>query len=286
MATMQELADSYGYQLAFLKSDKELYSVFQKAVNGGWDATRFVSAVRATGWYKKTSESARNAQQLKYTDPATYNAKVTQALASVTRISGEIGSTLSLAGRRNIAASVVSLGWDDNQVREVLSKYTAGATQGAAAQAKDQLKRTAYRNGVNVSDHWLDLWNKQITLGQATVEDAERQLRTHYAASLAPAFKKELEAGSDLADLASPYMQTMAKTLEINPAQVDLFDPTIRKALSGSADQNGKPTGEAVPLWQFETSLRKDPRWMETNNARDAADKVTRSLGQMFGLGV
>lgn len=288
-AKMKELADSYGYQLAFLRSDKELYSVFTKAVAGSWDANRFVAAVRATKWYKTHSETWRTNQQLKFTDPATWKAKQAQAIAQVNRLVGEMGATLSTAGRGNIAAAVMNLGWDDNQVRAALSKYIVGqdaeSRTGLSEQVSTALRQTAYRNGVNISEGYINTWAQRVARGEATVEDAQQQLRSHYGKTVAPGFAKELEAGQDLYDLASPYMQSMSKTLELNPADVDLFDPTIRKALSGAgAAANGDGSGGTVPLWQFERDLKKDPRWTQTNGARDQLDAAARNLGQMFGV--
>lgn len=50
----------------------------------------------------------------------------------------------------------------------------------------------------------------------------------------------------DVADLASPYMQSMGNILEVNPGELDLFNPTIRKALQAT-DDKGQPTSK--PLW-------------------------------------
>jgi hypothetical protein len=287
-ATMKKLAEDYGYQLAFFKSNAELYRVFQKAVDGGWDGERFKAAVLQTQWYKKTSETARAAQQLKYTDPATYNSRVAQQRAALGAMAYQIGAPIPGATMQRLAEQAVQYGWSSDQMRQQVGRYTKVGPDmhGGAAQTAQAIKQTAYRNGVNVTDSFVNDWVRRVALGTANIEDAQQQIRSHYGKTIAPGFAKELDSGMDLADIASPYMQTMAKTLELNPASIDLFDPTIRKALAGAPGPDGKATPAAVPLWQFETSLRKDPRWMQTNNARDSVDQATRSLSQMFGLGV
>ena len=289
-STMKALADDYGYQLAFLKSDPELYRVFQQAVDNGWDATRFTAAVRKTGWYRTTSATNRKAQQLRYSDPATYKQQVTNATAQVQQLARQIGAEhyVSQSGRVDMLAKrVVDWGWDTTQLRDYMARYINTHTtpaRGEAGQVQSSLKQTAFRNGVQVSDGWITDRAKAVVQGRMTVEDAQQQIRNTYAKRLAPGFENELAAGQDLYDIASPYMQTMAKTLELNPSDINLFDPTIRKALASSNEKDGQVG--SVPLWQFERDLRKDDRWLKTNAARNEVDKTVRGLSQAFGLGV
>jgi hypothetical protein len=84
-----------------------------------------------------------------------------------------------------------------------------------------------------------------------------------------------------VADLAAPYMQSMAETLEINPASINMFDPTIRTAM---AHQNEK--GEAVPLsvTDFEDQLRADNRWQYTDSAHKQLKGYANQLGKLWGI--
>ena len=285
-AKMKEVAENFGYQIPFLKANNELWSIFNKAVNGAWSADRFVAAVRGTKWYKTHSETWRQSQQLRFSDPKTWSSNLDQTVAAVRRTAGQIGVSLTSAQYKSMAQDAMMMGWSDDQVRAALAGWItrAGTGYGEMGQVEQTLKNTAFRNGVNVSESYINDWAERVVTGQATVEDAAQSIREKFAKSLAPGFAKELDAGQDLADLASPWMQTMAKTLEINPADIDLFDPTIRKALATSADNDGE--AGSIPLWQFERDLKKDQRWLKTNGARDELDKAARSLSQTFGVGV
>lgn len=286
-AAMSTLADQYGYQLAFLKSDKELYSVFQKAVDGKWDSTKFVAAVRNTKWYKAHSETWRTNQQLKYADPASYKAKLAQQTAAVRRLAGDLGVSIGDPTIALLAENAFMFGWDENQLRSSMAVYYTKQQptgRGLSGEVEHALRQTAYRNGIRVSDSYIQGTAQQVALGKMTVENAQQMLRERYGASVAPGFAKEIAAGQDLYDLASPYMQTMARTLELNPSDIDLFDPTIRKALASSSDKDGQ--AGSIPLWQFEQQLKKDQRWLKTKGARDELDSVARNLSRMFGVGV
>jgi hypothetical protein len=73
----------------------------------------------------------------------------------------------------------------------------------------------------------------------------------------------------------------MAQVLELPPGQVNMFDPTIRKAMSYK-DSAGQAAPQ--PLWDFQNSLRKDPRWAKTQNAQDAAMGTAHKILSEFGV--
>ena len=82
-------------------------------------------------------------------------------------------------------------------------------------------------------------------------------------------------------NIANPYVQMMAQTLEVNPNQLSLRDPTIMSGLNG-LDQDGKPVGRT--LNDFQQMLRGDPRWRSTQQAQDKAMSVGNSVLKQMGL--
>lgn len=287
-AKMQKFAEDYGYQLSFFQSNPELYGVFQKALSGNWDSVKFTAALRNTGWYKTHGEAYRTNDEQRFTDPGTWNQKVATQKASMMALAGTLGINFSTANLNKITEDSLLFGWNDAQTRDVMSKYiraTAGAG-GVAGQVRQALSQTAYRNGIKISQGYLDGQAQSVAAGKISVQDAQQNLRSIYAKSLAPAYAKQIDSGMDLWDIASPYMQSMAQTLELNPSNIDLFDPTIRKALSSATPdaKSGEPT--STPMWQFENQLRQDPRWLQTKNGQDQMMSTTHNVLQSFGLGV
>lgn len=283
---MQEYADDYGYQLAFLKSDAELYGIFKKAVSKKWDATRFVAAVKASKWYKKHGEAYRQNLALKTTDPATYRQRLASQRAIIADMAHQMGSPVPGAAMAKLTEQSILFGWNDQQIRDQVARYTrVNFQKGAAGDIIQKLKETAYRNGVKLTDTYLNNVLRQVSLGNQTIENAQQAIRDTYGKSVAPGFQKELAQGTDLYDVASPYMQTMASTLELDPSDVDLFDPTIRKALGTSGGTDGKPG--SMPMWEFEQSLRQDSRYMKTKQAQDqtmaVGHQVLKDMGVLGG---
>ncbi len=285
------LAEQYGFSAAFFSSDPELEKLLNSAVSaphGGWDTTKFVAEYRNTNWFKTHGATYRQNLIQKTSDPATYNSRLAQTTTALSREAQKLGAPLSAAQLQSLSEHALLYGYSDSQIQNSLSAYikmSGSQYFGDANTNAHTLQQSAWRNGVNISPGSLQTWVHQIALGQKTTDDFTTYARTQ-AASLAPGLAKQLNAGQDLYDLASPYIQSMATTLEIPATKIDLFDPTIRNALNystaGPSGQPNEPTTQT--LGQFETSLRKDPRWMATNNARDSIESNAHSILSSFGF--
>jgi len=70
---------------------------------------------------------------------------------------------------------------------------------------------------------------------------------------------------------AAPYTQQYKNLLEV--ADVGLDDPFVQEAMSNN-----------MTLGDFSTTLRNDPRWMNTNNARDTHYTTLGQLGRQMGF--
>lgn len=95
------------------------------------------------------------------------------------------------------------------------------------------------------------------------------------------AFASQIASGQTIQDIASPYMERMADLLEMNPAEVDVFNNKIQAALK-QTDKDGKPA--AMDLGSFADFVRQDKRWQYTDNAREQVNGLTAELLQQFGL--
>lgn len=85
-----------------------------------------------------------------------------------------------------------------------------------------------------------------------------------------------LDQGLTVKDIANEYVSRKAQLLELNPNAIRIdVDPDIQGALTGES---------LVPLYQFEKSLRKNPQWQYTNNAREEASNYALTILQDFGL--
>ena len=86
-----------------------------------------------------------------------------------------------------------------------------------------------------------------------------------------------MAAGTDLSTVLSPYKNAMASTLGINPETITLNDPTLHMAIAN-------PDGKEMSLFEYQTHLRKDPRWQFTDQARSEAADVAQKVLKDFGF--
>ena len=184
----------------------------------------------------------------------------------------------------DMAEDALTFGWDNTQLRSNLSKYLSGGKGGIyggeAADAKSQLEQYAYQMGIKLDESSMNSWLKGILNGSKTVQDYKGYLQK-MAISAFPTLADDIKGGMMVRDIAAPYMEAMGRILEINSAELDLYDPTVRGALTNINKESGK--AESKPLWQFENELRKDPRWMKTNNAREGINGVAHSILKDWG---
>jgi len=282
--TPQDWAEYYGWAYALLKSDDSLWNLFQKSIKGEWGREKFIAELRKTSWYKKHSESYRQTEALKYTDPETWRARVRTIYSNITQLAGTMGLRLNWKTMWDMAEDALSFGWDNAKLRTQLTKYLKpgqGGYYGEAGEAEDQLRQYAFQMGIKIDEGSLGGWLKGILNGTRTVEDYKGWLQQQ-AISAFPTLKDQIKGGMSVRDIASPYMEAMGRILEIDSQALDLYDPSIRSALTNVSQESGK--AELKPLWQFENELKKDPRWLKTNNAREGINSTARQVLQDFGF--
>ena len=278
-----ELAERYGFVESLLNSDKELKSLFDKAVKGSWTPDKFQAELRDTKWWKRLNKTQREFLVTQYGDPATARQKLDQNFVKLKQLGAQMGVKLSDKGWKDLAYQYSYNGWTDQQLRYQLGRrLNMPGTQrfGEAGEIQDKLSEYAYNMGIKVSDGWMDGASKDIISGMATQQDFESKLREQAKATYS-FWSKQIDAGQSVSDLASPYMQTMAQLLELPPGSVNLFDPSIKKALQ-NRDSSGKSA--VKPLWQFENEVRNDPRWKRTNNAQNSMMQIAHQVLSDFGV--
>lgn len=278
----RRLAEDFGFSLAFLRSNKELSKIFDRAVENTWDPARFVSAVRSTKWYKNNSEAQRNAQLQRKADPASYEANVAQTAARVRILARELGSQASAERLGDIARRAYNQAWDDNQLRRFLAdtvRYADdGRMEGQAGEWERQWREYATQMGVERSRKWYRDNAQRAVRGTRTPEEIQSDIMRQ-AQSTYPQFSKRIQGGETLYDIAEPYRQIAGELLERDPSAFGIRNSLLQKGLNMRKD--GQPS--SMTLEEFKDVVRQDSRWKYTDNAKEAGDAVVRSLGTMFG---
>lgn len=286
------LAQMYGLTYATINANKELKSLFGKAVAGTWSADRFTASLKNTKWWRTTSDSARKFFLLKTSDPATYKQKYSAAAYHVNDLAVKLG-VRNLLGKGSTPGHIDQFldrvvqyqmrdGWSDARIQDYLGSYVSaqnGIWGGTAGESFDQLHQVAYVNGLTHSADWYKNNVRAIASGRSTLEGVQAGLRKVAAAKYS-AFSAQIMAGQNAIDLAAPYTKSVATLLELPETDVDLSNKYVSKAMTAK----GGADGAQYPLWQFENDVRNDPLWKKTNNAREGIMTVAHQVAQNFGV--
>lgn len=279
-----ELAETYGFSMAFFNSVPELKRLMGQAVKNQWDDDAFTARLKNTKWWKETSESNRKAQLMEKSDPATYKATLEASRAAAAQLAVKMGAVLSEGNIAKLAKNILHYGWDDAQIQNFLGqfvsfneKHVLGGMAGAAYQ---QLKTIAYDNGVSLSEQALRDSAAYVVKGVSTMEKEVANIRGT-AMGAFPAFADQIEAGQSMRNISQPYVQQLAKTLELPDTDVDMFHPLVRAALN-RANSQGRP--EPQSMTDFIQTLKSTPDWRRTSNAQSATFAVGKQVLQDMGL--
>lgn len=277
-------AASFGWSLAVINSNPELKKIFAQATKENWTPDHFVAKVRDTKWFKSHSASVRQAIILAKADPATFRNNLAQTQATLGAMAHQMGAMLTSAQLHSMATQAFEFGWNSDQMRNALVGHISAGKSGAyssdAATAQQQYNQIAGQYGLSVPASVMAHWVRATATGELN-SDEVKNWAIQQASSRYPSLADRLKAGETVMDIASPYFQSYAQTLEVNPNSISLKDPLIQAALSGK-DKEGKPSTKT--LWQFENDLRNDPRYMKTQQAQDKVMAVGHQVLRDFGF--
>lgn len=280
-------AKDYGVQAGLVDSVPELKQMFNDAVAHKMSVEDFKAKFINSKWYLAHNDAWRVAYGTEKSDPPSWKHETNLASDLVRSTAMDTGVKLtddqvaSLARQALYLSSGSSKGIDPSALKKrIVGTGIITGTTGEALTTIDDLKAHGANMGVQHDALWYTNAAQNILHGDGNLNGWKKQI-SDVAKSKYAAFADQIDQGQTVKSLASPYINSMARLLEVPANNIDLTDHTINKALT-NLNADSKP--ELQPLWQFETSLRKDPRWAATQNARDTVDATTRKILSDFGL--
>lgn len=279
---LDQATTAYGVTADLINAIPALQGKLQEAIKGGWSQDKLNAEIAQTDWYRQHGQDVRNLLMQHATDPATYNENIANAQKLVQQVAGQYGRTVDA---KSLAYQYLANGWTQQTLQDVVGhgalETNQGALVGDAAQLQSHLEQTAQAYGVAYTDSYLKGFINRIQQGHDTVDGFDAVMKARAKAAY-PQFADQLDGGQTLAQIADPYMATMAKTLEIPQTEVKLTDPMIRKALSVKDPKTGAMTSQ--PLYDFEHQLKDDPRYDKTDQAKTDAYSLLAQIGKDWGF--
>jgi hypothetical protein len=234
---------------------------------GGMKFSDFEALLRTDSRFKGTKQAGQTAD--------IRQSIVDRALAlGVTLGDDEIDDVVNNALSMGISASSSLV---DGLIRAKFSYAPGKALGGAAGGALASLKATAAANGLDFDKQFgtqAQTWLAKILQGESP-DTFKNVIRQTAKLGLPEKVGSLLDLGVDLETIYSPYKNVMASVLEVNPQTIGLDDKTLRSAIGPEKE---------MTIYDWERSLRKDPRWQYTNNARQEVSGIGLNVLQQLGF--
>jgi hypothetical protein len=271
----------------------QIDKLFADAKAGKWTEATFMEALKGTDWWQQTLPSLRSffietndprnkstfaQKMLNQTDYVQQQMeKLGIAVRSIDPVTGKVIDNTSMV--QGIAMEAIQNGWSDAQLQEQLATkseiiFTGGGVVGSYI---DQLKSQALKYGVNLDKNQLSYMQRDL-LNPADGKDAQYYLNSIKQQSIDanPWFAASLKEGRTLYDVTSTYRNQMANLLEVAPENItwnDLMNKVVNK------EKNAANT-----FADFTKSVKQDPLWQYTRNAKETYSNMAVDLMKQFGF--
>lgn len=282
--------DNLGLPKGLIDSNASLRQAFNKIIKQRLDLNtqvgqdRAMAIIKNTQWWQNHSAAQRKFDTLKVDDPQEYARQLAQKANDVKQAAQQMGVALSGNELQHLAFVSLRNGFDNTELTQSLAGHFEykknGTYTGQAGQDIQGLQKLASEYWTRLPAGRIDNMTQRMLAGDLTPEAMQDFFRQQ-AESRFGHLKKQLDSGLTIQDIASPYVGAMSQLLEVAPTAIKAGDNTILKALQ-QPDGNGG--FQLMPEWQFEDTLRNDPRWLKTDNARDSLLSIGHDLLKSWGV--
>lgn len=273
-----------GITEAMVKAHPELAQVRALYVAG--DYAGAINALYNTTFYQSVGANRFANEEFKVSQPGAYEAQIKdQWVPALKQYAIQHGLAVTDAGLTAIAKTAFDKGLNVNSpaTLELFAgtdstgkSYVTGLVGGQAISYRDNLNQLAANMGVKYD---TTAAARSIALGQSTEQQWQDDIKNLAKGSF-PAWQKQIDAGLTVKQIAQPYTNSVSTILGLDPAAVGLDDKLVKQGMQGLDPANPS----AMPLYQFEQQVRKDPRWATSKDAMDSLSSTGYQIAKEWGL--
>ena len=289
-----------------INSIPELKQLFKDAseegllnpASGETGQKRLENLIRGTTWFQENSLTARKMMAEEQTDPGQFAERLETEKMQVIAQGSDLGFPISDANADILARQSLMGNWmgegrgqklNDALMNMAGANALAGmggalggstSSTGSMGEYVRKLRDAAAMNGISFDDGYYNDQARSALTGLTQIDDSLAEIREQ-AAGLWPPYADKIRAGQNARDLASSYIQNMASVLQIDPQSISLDDPFIQGSIT-AFDEQGNPRPKS--LWEQSNELRKDPRWIESNDGQNKIASAVSGVTAMFGI--
>jgi len=142
----------------------------------------------------------------------------------------------------------------------------------------DSLRKTASDYGVILTDDQLKSYALSSITSKGGLDNEITKIK-NIAKGLYSSLGNYIDQGLSVKELLQPYMNKKAELLEIPANQISLTNNEGQQLLKNVVGKD-----QLLPLYDYEASLRQDPRWRFTKNANETASNYVLQVLKDFGI--
>jgi len=278
-----KIAEEFGAFAVFL-DHPEIGPLLRNAAQNGWTEQKMLTELRKTAWWKATNQAQRDWDALEAGDVSEANKQIGLRETDIQGIIAKYNGKLSPEQIRRLARRSLRNGMAERELEAavgaemVRSGNTTRLRQGLLGQT---ITAAAKSYGVPMSTQSINAWVEKVAQGSATLEDVGNYVRTQ-ARGLYPGLTEDIDRGLTVEQVADPYREVAARTLGINPVEVDFSDAKWNRALN-TVGSDGKR--RMMTLAEWGDTIRKDSRYNydQSEEAVSKAYEVANALANTFG---
>lgn len=253
------------------------------ATGSGWTVQSIVSAVQATPWWQQNGQNVADYLKKKANDPVGFQ----QGLDSkTTAIKGELarfGITLPEDRILQLGDESFKWNWTTDQIaKTVADEFTY--REGQQSVFIDKLKSDAKNFLVPIDEGTVNLWGDKLIMGGENEAGNWANFLKERAKSMYadPDIQRRLDEGENMAQISSTYAELAAKTLEMDPKDIDFTDPKWMSALD-STNEKGERRAMTYSDWTRKLKTEEVYRYDYTEGAKQNAMGMATGLLKKFG---
>lgn len=173
---------------------------------------------------------------------------------SIQRSAVQKGINLTKEQEKNLVNKAISEEWDSATLQENIARVGSISEGGESSKIIDGLRQYATAFGIEYNPTYYENAANLILGGKANIEEFQNSIK-ELSKSKYNSFSDLIDKGMSPADIASPYMQVMANTLQIDPSLINLNNPIINEALT-RINEEGK--SQPLSIRDFQIKIKSD----------------------------
>ncbi|TXH55383.1 MAG: hypothetical protein E6Q97_08915 [Desulfurellales bacterium] len=284
-AAVEEARRRYPEMQTYL-DDPEVLVALIELTEGRIDEGEFANRLRQTEAWRTSIPTEADWNWTLISDPGRAASMLDQQARDLQRLATQLGVTVAEADLRHMADQALRFGWDSTTMRNTIIGYSRNAGEAAVspfgeiAVGAETIRRMASDYFLQVSDRQVMDMARQLAEGSLST-DGVRLWAQQSAGARWSHLQPLIDQGITMRDYFEPVRQSVARTLEMNPDDIDLTSDRWSE-LTDFVDDNGNRrsmTQSEAGRW-----ARGQKEYKATDSYRESAFGVVEALAR--GLGV